>query len=812
MISALFILACLGLGLLLNERFSLSRGDSLVRLAAAIVLGFFWGTWFVYLAAWCCGFTTGTVAVASGLLLLLDWQLWKRMGGNFRPAAFLSFDRAFWMISAVPVLVVLSFFVVEVWIGPRGDILYFGNFTDMAFHMGTVTAFLEQTAFPPLNPQFATAKLSYHFMADFLSAILCRGGIPLFYSLKVPMVLLAFSLGTLTCHLFYVVAGRRITALAAAILFFFGHIGCFNLFYGLIGYPAGTVPLSLRSWSSIEEHLAFPYFNFLNVLVDFFQPQLAFLFGFPLAALLLLVLYRRFARGEPVEAASYFVAATIALLPLFHMHSFLVLGPLMALFALCERRAGPAVMPSGTGTLLQRPAVRVGFALLAGAAVALQFAFILSQKKVEGFSGFDVANRFAQQPEIPDFLHLHRLWFWIRAGGAPFLFGLIGFFLAPTFRLRAGHGDRRANLALLAFFAVTTGYFLVINVYRFTPSWGDSNKFFLYWDLALCLYAGRLLARLWDARWRGRSLACAVLLLGAIVPFGVEWNLRYRRGPSTLFTACDQKAADWIRANTPPDSVFLTANSYTHYVTALAGRRVVNGSYTRETGYADDDIEATVRNAFRESNPALVDTIHVDYLVVGPDERNKYHISQPTLERRHQLVFEQTCGGLRYSIYRVRPISAEEIARDRAASAGRGYLWLSELDPTFVQQFGNLQYDQSFDQTPLTLNGQRYDYGLGTHAPSRLVFDLGGNYSLFQSDIGVDTPQLSGPGSVVFHVEVDGKEVYKSYVLRSGAPHETVQVDVTGAHTLALVVDDAGDGNHDDHADWAGARLIRRAP
>ena len=33
-------------------------------------------------------------------------------------------------------------------------------------------------------------------------------------------------------------------------------------------------------------------------------------------------------------------------------------------------------------------------------------------------------------------------------------------------------------------------------------------------------------------------------------------------------------------------------------------------------------------------------------------------------------------------------------------------------------------------------------------------------------------------------------------------------VDVTGVHTLELVVTDAGDGVIHDHADWADARLV----
>ncbi len=392
----------------------------------------------------------------------------------------------------------------------------------------------------------------------------------------------------------------------------------------------------------------------------------------------------------------------------------------------------------------------------------------------------------------------------------PFVLGLIGFFLAPTFQIRRQDPDRRANLALLAMFAVTSGYFVVINFYRFTPSWGDSNKFFLYWDLMLCLYAGRLLSRLWATSRAGQAVALTLLSLGSILPFADEWSLRYRRGSSTLFTASDQTVADWIKANTPKDAVFLTANSYTHLVPALAGRRVVNGSYTVETGYADGKIEELVTRAYREANPGLIKTVPVTHLLVGPEERSRYFVNRGALGRWHQLIFDQTYDGTRYSIYEVREVSDAELDAERKKGDLAGFVWLSEQPPTFVQQFGNLQYDESFNMTALKLNGYIYASGLGTHAPSEIRFDLNGNFKVFESDAGVDDSEMGSPGSVIFRVKVDDQIVYSSGVMRPGMPHEKIAVNVAGATTLTLLVEDAGDGNHNDHADWAGAKLIRR--
>ncbi len=818
MISVLFLVAIVWLGLILDDEFSLSRGDGLVRLAAGIILGCLGGTWLVYVLSLVVGFHASTVAGATAVLLLTDALVWRaRRRDRAWLRSLVAVDAAFWRVFGILAALVVTSFALGVWRNADGDILFRGNFIDMAYHMGTVSAFLEQTAFPPFNPQSATAKLSYHFMTDFFSAILCRGGFSLFCSLKIPIVLFGFSLGTLTCWLFHSVLRARSAAVCACVLFLFGHIGVFNLLYGLAGYPVGNAPLSLGSWSSIQDHLTYPYFNFLNILVDYFEPQLPFLFGFPLAALVLTALFRRFAEGARADKTTWFVLALVALLPLFHMHTFLVLAPLTGLAAIAEARrasAGrpdPRAGPASPRSFDPAPWIRLLlFSGLAAAAVAPQLLFIFSQRKVAGFSGFDVAERLGSLPEIPTVFPGQRFWYWIRAAGAPFILGLAGFIAALGSRWRRRRPLGRADLALLALFGLGAAAFVAINFYRMSPAWGDSNKLFLYWNLALCIYAGRLLSRFWRrSRW-GRAATAAVLILGAILPTAVEWGVRYGREPITLFTAADQFVADWIRLNTPRDAVFLTANTLAHYVPALAGRRVVNGAYTRETGFADGTTEEAVARAFRDANPGWIGWVRVTHVVVGPEEKGLLRVSRAAMARWHRVVFDATCRGARYSVYEVRPVSAEDLERERAAEKTEGFEWLSRLDPTYVKQFGSLKYDEGFDADVLKTGGKVYPKGLGTHAPSEIRFDLGGQYATFESDIGVDDSQMGGPSSVVFQVKVDNRLAFTSPVLNAGSPPQQVKVDVTGAKTLTLIVGDAGDGNHCDHADWAGARLVRK--
>jgi NPCBM/NEW2 domain-containing protein/dolichyl-phosphate-mannose-protein mannosyltransferase len=115
---------------------------------------------------------------------------------------------------------------------------------------------------------------------------------------------------------------------------------------------------------------------------------------------------------------------------------------------------------------------------------------------------------------------------------------------------------------------------------------------------------------------------------------------------------------------------------------------------------------------------------------------------------------------------------------------------------------------ESDDGGMISLGGVTYAQGLGVHAPSEIRLGLAGGFSAFRSVVGLDDETL-GAGTVTFRVWADGRKLYDSGRLTAATPAVRVDVDVSGCHELRLVVDDAGDGNWLDHADWAGARLVR---
>jgi hypothetical protein len=115
--------------------------------------------------------------------------------------------------------------------------------------------------------------------------------------------------------------------------------------------------------------------------------------------------------------------------------------------------------------------------------------------------------------------------------------------------------------------------------------------------------------------------------------------------------------------------------------------------------------------------------------------------------------------------------------------------------------------DRPDDGQTITLNGTSYRFGLGVHAPSKMAYDLRGDYRRFSSYVGIDDEE-GAEASAVFEVWADGRLAYRSPTMTPNSATKLVSLDVTGVRTLELVVTDAGDGIHHDHADWADARLV----
>lgn len=133
---------------------------------------------------------------------------------------------------------------------------------------------------------------------------------------------------------------------------------------------------------------------------------------------------------------------------------------------------------------------------------------------------------------------------------------------------------------------------------------------------------------------------------------------------------------------------------------------------------------------------------------------------------------------------------------------------LSSMDLTQMRAgWGTPTANRSVGGAALKIGDRTFEKGVGTHAPSEFVVDLGRKATRFEAWVGVDA-ETGKQGSVGFEVILDGVPAWKSGTMRGGEPAKRVRVNLRYKQTMVLRVDDAGDGIDYDHADWADAVIL----
>jgi endo-alpha-N-acetylgalactosaminidase len=108
--------------------------------------------------------------------------------------------------------------------------------------------------------------------------------------------------------------------------------------------------------------------------------------------------------------------------------------------------------------------------------------------------------------------------------------------------------------------------------------------------------------------------------------------------------------------------------------------------------------------------------------------------------------------------------------------------------------------NRSIMGNPLTVKEKVFQRGLGTHAPSEIVFGLNAEVKKFSCLAGVDSDAGSS-GNLIFTVKVDGKQAYESPALTREDKPVSIEVNTAGAKELSLIVN--GVKTHSwGHGDW----------
>lgn len=132
----------------------------------------------------------------------------------------------------------------------------------------------------------------------------------------------------------------------------------------------------------------------------------------------------------------------------------------------------------------------------------------------------------------------------------------------------------------------------------------------------------------------------------------------------------------------------------------------------------------------------------------------------------------------------------------------------AQFEPYLDRHPGRFGRDATWDGQALHQGGRSVEHGLGMLPRSLVAYRIEPGDRRFQALVGVD--DSAGPlASVVFRVLVDKQERFASPPLGRGDAPVPVDVDLSGAKLLILIVEFGARGDVQDSADWLDARLLR---
>jgi hypothetical protein len=446
------------------------------------------------------------------------------------------------------------------------------NWSDFLVHVA-IGQSLAQGNFPPEVPYFAGVPLTYHWFADFHGALAALlAGLHVIPAFIVANGIMAGALALVAWELARSLLGsRRAATIATLLVLLGGGMGWIRLVLDL-GAGLGS------AWELVQAYPydntwepGWPYFKIASILGTGLFPHRATVFGLPgLLGVLLLVRVSLGRRPQGMALAGLLAA----LLAPFHFYFFPATYLLVLLYALARRA-------------WRRPGwLRDAALFLAPVVLALPFVVgpaLLQRDRgsITFVQGWGEAP-FEEGPAAVVFFYLTNL-------GLPLLLGVLAVAVA-----------RPPGRTFLAAWALTL--FAVPNLVLVSAVEFDMNKYFQVMFVALAILGGWLLRR------QRTAVAGAVIAAAAVSPILVAtWHAV--SAPVALGLG-QERAAQWILANTPERSVFVT-DAFINSPVDYAGRLRIStfGPYAANLGYDPAPREADIRAAYCDGPAAAVEVM-----------------------------------------------------------------------------------------------------------------------------------------------------------------------------------------------------------
>lgn len=501
------------------------------------------------------------------------------------------------------------------------------TYGDLPFHLSNISQMSYGGIFPPENPFFAGLPLVYPYFINVLSAKLVGWGIDLRNSIILPSLFFSLLSIELLYFFFKKITKSHVTSVIAVLLFWFnGGLGFYYFIKDVVLKNSLTEFITTPNKFPDYSHVFSENIHWANFLSRIVVPERSVLLGIPMGILVLYLLFVKKIEKKNAKKELFIAAVLTGLLPLSHTHTFITFALVIPFLAFFE------ISKEGFKNWLIKWGV---FGLIVFFVSLPQILWILGN--LEG-SGQFIRFHFGwmAEPGIKNFFI-----FWFKNAGILIPLMILSLFI------------KRNNPLIKRMTLVGIIIFVIINLFLFQPFDWDNVKFLFWTGIFGALAASTVLVFAWE-KWGIAGKMLAIFLFLGMTSSASLSVYREVRLQHQLFSKEEVELADWVRENTPPESIFLTAPIHNSFANNLAGRRVFLGYqgllWVHGINYSSR--EADLINIYKgdEDSSTILLLTDIDYVVVGPRELNDVEANLSFFERNYCLVKESK----NYNVFQVK--------------------------------------------------------------------------------------------------------------------------------------------------------------
>lgn len=589
-----FLLAII-LGVIVTNRLSISI-PNFSRPFFVIVLGTLLYTAVVYFLSLFLSFPLG-VNIANWIILLfvIFYFLKKKeiKTSNF----FLAIYEEKWLFFILVFLGIILFSLFNTHIIPSiNSNLYTGESTygDLPFHLSIISEIAYGGKFPPENPFFSGLPLVYPYLINFYSAILVSMGMSLRNSIIIPGIILSLSLIGIFYDFVFAVTKSSLKSFLATLLYFLnGGAGFYfflkdNAFSLLSIFKTLQNPYLMKEYSHLfDQNIQWP--NFLSRMII---PERSLLFGIPAGLIILRLLYFRNSEEKPTFLELIIISILLALMPLLHTHTALVMAIILPIFGLAFLKKNS-----------WKTQIYDYFFIIGLTSILLTPSYQLFLNQVGGSNNF---------------FKFH-LW-WMSGNESPINFWFKNSYLLILLSLTVFINKIGGfSLKILEICALTL--LVLVNLFLFQPYNWDNVKLLLWAGIFFSISLSAFLAFLLSKKKVVLNLLVLFIFLSsiftALISIYREINVSY-----ILFSKDTVEAGNYIKNNTSLDSIFLTYKIHNSPVNNLAGRSILMGYsgllWVHGIDYSQRDKDINLMYSGLTKAQELFNKYNVNYVVLGP--------------------------------------------------------------------------------------------------------------------------------------------------------------------------------------------------